>query len=161
MHSQVGLPMSRYEARLREMGVTLPELPTPIANYVPAKRAGNLVFTAGQVSVETGREYKGKLGDDLSLVDARRAIRACAINCLTSIKAVVGTLDKVTQVVAVHGLINSTLACADQAAAMNGAPDFVVEVFGEAGKHVRASAGVAGLPMGFAASVYMIVEVNP
>jgi enamine deaminase RidA (YjgF/YER057c/UK114 family) len=86
---------------------------TPTANYVPAKRAGALVFTAGQVSAEKGREYKGKLGDDLSLDDARRATRACVINCLAAIKAAVGTLDKVHQIVAVHGLINSTLACTD------------------------------------------------
>jgi enamine deaminase RidA (YjgF/YER057c/UK114 family) len=152
--------MNRYESRLQDLGVALPELPTPIANYIPAKLAGKLVFTAGQVSAEKGRDYKGKLGDALSLDDARRATRACVINCLASIKAVVGTLDKVRQVVAVHGLINSTLDCADQAAAMNGASDFLVEVFGEAGKHVRTSAGVASLPMGFAASVYMIVEAE-
>jgi enamine deaminase RidA (YjgF/YER057c/UK114 family) len=152
--------MNRYEVRLQELGVTLPEIPAPIANYIPAKRSGNLVFTAGQVSTEKAREYKGKLGENLSLDDARRATRACAINCLASIKSAIGTLDKVHQVVAVHGLINSTLECTDQAAAMNGASDFVVEVFGEAGKHVRTSAGVASLPMGFAASVYMIVEIE-
>jgi enamine deaminase RidA (YjgF/YER057c/UK114 family) len=151
--------MNRYEMHLQEMGVTLPEMPTPIANYIPAKRAGNLVFTAGQVSTEKGRDYKGKLGDDLSLDDARRATRACAINCLASIKAAIGTLDRVHQVV-IHGLINSTLECTDQAAAINGASDFMVEVFGEAGKHVRTSAGVASMPMGFAASVYIIVEVE-
>ena len=152
--------MSRHESRLQDLGVSLPELPKPIANYIPAKRVGNLVFTAGQVSSEKGREYKGKLGADLSLDDARRATRACVINCLASIRAVIGTLDKVREVVAVHGLINSTLECTDQAAAMNGASDFVVEVFGEAGKHIRTSAGVASLPMGFSASVYMIVEAE-
>lgn len=152
--------MSRYESRLQELGITIPDLPKPIANYVPAKRIGNLVFTAGQVSSEKGRDYKGKLGADLSLDDARRATRACVINCLASIRAVVGTLDKVREVVAVHGLINSTLECTDQAAAMNGASDFVVEIFGEAGRHIRTSAGVASLPMGFAASVYMIVDVE-
>jgi enamine deaminase RidA (YjgF/YER057c/UK114 family) len=152
--------MNRYETRLQELGVTLPELPTPIANYIPAKRSGNLVFTAGQVSTEKGRDYKGKLGADLALADARSATRACVINCLASIKAAIGTLEKVQQVIAVHGLINSTLECTEQAAAMNGASDFLVEVFGEAGKHVRTSAGVASLPMGFAASVYMIVEVE-
>lgn len=152
--------MGYYEIRLQEIGVSLPEIPTPIANYIPAKRSGNLVFTAGQVSSEKGRDYKGKLGAGLPLDDARRATRAAAINCLASIRAIIGTLDRVRQVVAVHGLINSTLECTDQAAAMNGASDFVVEVFGEAGKHVRTSAGVASLPMGFAASVYMIVEVE-
>jgi enamine deaminase RidA (YjgF/YER057c/UK114 family) len=153
------MPQS-YESRLRDLGVSLPELPKPIANYVPAKRVGNLIFTAGQVSAENGRDYKGKLGADLSLDDARRATRACAINCLASIKAIVGTIDKVRQVVAVHGLINSTLDCTEQAAAMNGASDFMVEVFGEAGRHVRTSAGVASLPMGYAASVYVIAEAE-
>jgi enamine deaminase RidA (YjgF/YER057c/UK114 family) len=152
--------MNRYETRLQQLGVTLPDLPKPIANYIPAKRAGNLVFTAGQVSAEPGRDYKGKLGADLSLADAQSATRACAVNCLAAIRAAIGSLAKVQQVVAVHGLINSTLECTEQAAAMNGASDFLVEVFGEAGKHVRTSAGVASLPMGFAASVYMIVEVE-
>ncbi|HEY6259637.1 MAG TPA: RidA family protein [Xanthobacteraceae bacterium] len=152
--------MNRFEERLSELGVSLPDLPMPIANYIPAKRAGNLVFTAGQVSATKDREFKGKLGETLSIEDARAATRAAAINCLASIKSVVGSLNKVTQIVAVHGLINSTQASGDQAAAMNGASDFVVEVFGDAGKHVRTSAGVASLPMGFAASVYMIVEVE-
>ena len=152
--------MAGHESRLRELGVSLPDLPKPIANYVPAKRAGNLVFTAGQVSSEKGRDYKGKLGADLSLEDAQRATRACVINCLAAIKAVIGTLDKIRQVVAVHGLVNSALECTEQAAAMNGASDFVVEIFGEAGRHIRTSAGVASLPMGFAASVYMIVEAE-
>ncbi|MSO77861.1 MAG: RidA family protein [Alphaproteobacteria bacterium] len=152
--------MNRIELRLQELGVTLPEMPTPIANYVAAKRAGNLVFTAGQVSSENGRDYKGKLGDDMTVDEVRRATRASAINCLAALKAVIGSLDRVKQIVAVHGLVNSTLDCGDQAAAMNGASDFVVEVFGEAGKHIRTSAGVASLPMGFAASVYMIAEVE-
>ncbi len=149
-----------YENRLQDLGVSLPELPKPIANYIPAKQVGNRIFTAGQVSSEKGRDCKGKLGADLSLDDARRATRACVINCLASIRAVSGTLDKVRQVVAVHGLINSTLECTDHAAAMNGASDFMVEVFGDAGKHVRTSAGVASLPMGYAASVYVIVEAE-
>ena len=108
----------------------LPILPVPIANYVPAKRVGNLIFTAGQVSVTDGREYKGKLGDNLSLEDARTATKACVINCLAAIKNVAGSLDNIKQVVAVHGLVNSTSDCEDQAKAMNGASDFVVEVFG-------------------------------
>ena len=152
--------MENYEGRLLELGITLPSLPAPIANYVPAKRVGHLIFTAGQVSVENGREYKGKLGDNIDLDDARAATRACAINCLAAIKSVVGSVNNIKQVVAIHGLVNSTSDCEDQAKAMNGASDFVVEVFGEAGRHTRTAVGVASLPMGFAASVYMIVEVQ-
>ena len=152
--------MNCYEARLREIGVTLPTLPKPLANYVPAKRSGNLVFTAGQVSSANGVEYIGKLGDSFAVADAQAATRASVINCLAAIKAQIGSLDRIKQVIAVHGLVNSTLECVDQAAAMNGASDFVVEIFGDAGRHVRTAAGVASFPMGFAASVYMIVEVE-
>ncbi len=152
--------MEKYEERLRELEIVLPSLSAPIANYVPAKRVGDLIVTAGQVSVEHGHEYKGKLGGNLSLEDAYAATKACAINCLAAIKSIAGSLENVKQVVAVHGLVNSTPDCEDQAQAMNGASDFVVDVFGEAGKHIRTAVGVASLPKGFAASVYMIVEVD-
>ena len=151
--------MEKIEERLRELGIVLPSLPAPVANYIPAKRAGNLIFTAGQVPVADGHEYKGKLGDNLSLDDARAATKACTINCLAAIKSIAGSLDNIKQVVAVHGLVNSTSDCEDQAKAMNGASDFVVDVFGEAGKHTRTAVGVT-VPMNFAASVYMIVEVE-
>jgi len=151
--------MEKIDERLRELGIALPKLPAPIANYLPAKRVGDLIFTAGQVSIENGRKIKGKLGDNLTLDDARAATRACAINCLAAIKSVAGSLDNIKQVVAIHGLVNSTSDCEDHAKAMNGASDFVVDVFGESGKHTRTAVGVASLPMGFAASVYMIVEV--
>jgi enamine deaminase RidA (YjgF/YER057c/UK114 family) len=152
--------MSRIEERLGEMGVTLPNLPAPIANYVPAKRAGNLVFTACQVSTVEGRAYKGKLGDTLSVEEGQAATRACVINCLAALKSVVGSLDHLKQIVAVHGLVNSTQDFDGQALVMNGASDFLVDVFGEAGKHIRTAVGVASLPMGFAASVYLIAEVE-
>lgn len=152
--------MGRVEERLSELGVILPDLPAPLANYVPAKRVGDLVYTAGQVSAAEGREFKGKLGDALGVEEGRAATRACAINCLAALRGVLGSLDRVKQVVAVHGLINSTPDFTGQAAAMNGASDFVVDVFGDAGKHTRTAVGVAGLPMGFSASVYMIVQVE-
>ena len=151
--------MNQFEERLQELGVILPSIPEPVANYVPAKRVGNLIFTAGQVSVIDGYEYKGKLGDRLSLDEARAATKACAINCLAAIRSVAGSLNHIRQVIAVHGMVNSTSNCEEQAKAMNGASDFLVEIFGEAGKHTRTAVGV-NLPMGFAASVYMIVEVG-
>lgn len=151
--------MNQFEERLHDLGIKLPSLPAPVANYVPAKRTGNLIFTAGQVPIIDGYAYKGKLGDGLSLDEARAATKACAINCLAAIRSVAGSLNHIKQVVAVHGLVNSTSDCEEQAKAMNGASDFVVEVFGEAGKHTRTAVGVS-LPMGFAASVYMIVEVE-
>ena len=152
--------MGRIEERLGEMGVTLPHLPAPLANYVPAKRAGNLVFTAGQVSAAEGRAYKGKLGATLGIEDGRAATRACVINCLAALRSVIGSLDHLKQIVAVHGLVNSTQDFDGQALVMNGASDFLVEVFGEAGRHIRTAVGVASLPMGFVASVYIIAEVE-
>ena len=152
--------MNRTEERLGEMGITLPNLPTPIANYVPAKRVGNLVFTAGQVSAFEGRAYKGKLGATMNIENGQDATKACIINCLAAIKSVIGSLDRLKQIVAVHGLINSTQEFDGQAIVMNGASDFLVEVFGEAGKHIRTAVGVASLPMGYAASVYIIAEVE-
>ena len=94
------------------------------------------------------------------LEDGRAATRACVINCLAALKSVIGSLDHLKQIVAVHGLVNSTQDFDGQALVMNGASDFLVEVFGEAGKHIRTAVGVASLLMGFAASVYIIAEVE-
>ena len=144
--------------RLKELGVDLPPTPEPIASYVPAKRAGNLVTTAGQVSALGVETWKGKLGQDCSVEDAQLATRAAAINCLSALLTVIDSLNEVKQIVSVHGLVNSTAESTEQAAAMNGASDFLVEVFGEAGRHARTAVGVS-LPMNFTASVYMVVEV--
>lgn len=148
--------MGRLEERLVELGITLPDVPVPHANYVPAKLVGNLVYTAGQPS----HGYTGKLGAELSEEVGRAATRVCALNCVAAIRAVAGSLDRVKQVVAVHGLINSTPDYTGQAAVMNGASDLVVEIFGNSGKHVRTAVGVAALPMNFAASVYIIAELD-
>ena len=148
--------MSRIAKRLDDLGIVLPNVPVPHANYVPAKQVGNLVYTAGQPS----HGYNGKLGVDLDEETGRAATRVCAMNCVAAIRGLIGDLDRVKQVVAVHGLVNSGPDFTGHASAMNGASDFVVEVFGEPGKHVRTAVGVAGLPMAFAASVYMIVEVE-
>lgn len=148
--------MRDIEKRLLELGITLPEVPVPHANYLPAKLVGNLVYTAGQPS----HGYTGKLGAELSEEVGRAATRVCALNCVAAIRAVAGTLDRVKQIVAVHGLINSAPDYTGQAAVMNGASDLVVEVFGDRGKHVRTAVGVAALPMNFAASVYMIAELD-
>lgn len=148
--------MTLFEERLAELEVTLPVVPVPHANYVPAKQVGNLVYTAGQPS----HGYTGKLGAEVSEETGRAATRVCAMNCVAAIRSVAGSLNRVKQVVAVHGLVNSSPDFAGHAAVMNGASDFVVELFGEAGRHVRTAVGVAGLPMNFTASVYMIVELE-
>ena len=150
--------MSKIEARLHELGIKLPEIPKPIANYIPAKQTGNLIYTAGQVPAYDGVNCKGKLGLDITLEESKTATKLCAINCLAAIRTIC-SLDKVKSIVAVHGLVNSTAENTEQASAMNGASDFLVDVFGEIGKHTRTAVGVS-VPHNFAASVYMIVEIE-
>jgi len=145
--------------RLNELGIELPEVPESLANYVPAVRSGNLVTTAGQVSAQGDTVWKGKLGDSYTVEEAARATRASAINCLSAVLTVVESLDQVVQVVAVHGFVNSTRDNTEQAAAMNGASDLMVDVFGDAGRHARTAVGVS-LPHDFTSSVYIVVEVS-
>lgn len=150
--------MNKIETRLTELGIQLPEAPKPVANYIPAKRTGNLIYVAGQIPVENGIVKKGKLGKDLNLEESKYATKLCAIGCLAAIKTI-SPLDKVTSIVAMHGLVNSTSENTEQADAMNGASDFIVEVFGEIGKHTRTAVGVC-VPHNIAASVYMVVEIE-
>jgi enamine deaminase RidA (YjgF/YER057c/UK114 family) len=150
--------MSKIESKLIELGIELPEVPKPVANYIPAKRTGNLIYIAGQIPIQNGVIQKGKLGKDLSLEESKNATKLCAIGCLAAIKTIC-PLGKVTSIVAIHGLVNSTSENTEQADAMNGASDFVVEVIGEIGKHTRTAVGVS-VPHNIAASVYMIVEIE-
>lgn len=150
--------MTKIESKLAELGIQLPEAPKPVANYVPAKRSGNLIYTAGQIPIENGVIQKGKLGKDITLEASKHATKLCAIGCLAAIKSIC-PLDKVTSIIAVHGFVNSTSENIEQADAMNGASDFVVEVFGDIGRHTRTAVGVH-VPHNIAASVYMVVEVE-
>lgn len=150
--------MSKIESKLIELGIELPEVPIPVANYIPAKRTGNLIYIAGQIPVENGVIQKGKLGKDITLEESKNATKLCAIGCLAAITTIC-PLDKVTSIVAIHGLVNSTSENTEQADAMNGASDFIVEVFGEIGKHTRTAVGVS-VPHNIAASVYMIIETD-
>jgi enamine deaminase RidA (YjgF/YER057c/UK114 family) len=151
--------MTNVEEKLRELGILIPEIQPPLANYVPAKQSGNLVFTAGQVYAVGDKVIKGKLGQEIDIETGREATRLCVINCLAAIRQLLGSLDHIKEVIAVHGLINSVPEFTGQADVMNGASDFMVEVFGAPGRHIRTSAGVASLPHDFTASVYIIVEV--
>ena len=141
------------------MRIVIPEMPAPLANYVAAKRTGNLVFTAGQICSVGDKVFKGKLGRDIDTEQGKEATKLCIINCLASVIQLLGSLETVKQVVAVHGLINSDPEFTEQGVVMNGASDLLVAIFGEAGKHTRTAVGVASLPFNFSASVYIIVEV--
>ncbi len=149
------------EAKLAEMGIELPAPPTPVANYVRAVRAGNLVFLAGHGPLEPEGGYvTGKLGKDLTIEEGYKAARLTAIALLASLRAEIGSLDRVRQIVRVEGMVNSTPDFTDQPKVINGCSDLLVELFGERGKHARAAVGMVSLPIGIAVEIHMVVEVE-
>lgn len=150
-----------YEARLEEMGITLPAAPAPVGSYVPAVIAGDFVYTAGQVPIADGAiAYAGKVGADLDTTEGYQAARLCALNCLAGIRGVLGSLDAVERVVKVNGYVNSAPGFSEQPAVVNGASDLLTEIFGEAGRHARAAVGVSELPKNAAVEVEMIVRIK-
>jgi len=152
--------MSGFEARLAELGVTLPDAPAPAANYVPWVRSGNLVFISGQIPMRDGAFITGKLGADMGLEDGAAAARLCAISLLAQVKAACGgDLDKLRRVVKLTAFVNSTADFGDQPKVVNGASDFLVEVLGEAGRHSRSAVSAASLPFGVAVEIEGIFEV--
>lgn len=149
------------EQKLKDMGVTLYELPAPEANFVRAVRTGNLVFMAGHGPVTPeGNSVTGKLGQDLSIEEGQEAARYVGITLLSALKAEIGDLDKVTRIVKVLGMVNGTTDFTEQPKVMNGFSDFMVEVFGEKGKHARSAVGMGSLPNNIAVEIEMIVEVE-
>lgn len=149
----------RIEARLKQLGITLPTPPTPRANYVQYVVTGNLVFVAGQISNDSGTVITGKLGQDVDIETGQRAARACAINLLAQLKAACGDLDRVTRVVKIGGFVNGTLDFPNSPQVMNGCSDLLVEVFGDAGKHARFAVAVASLPVNAAVEVDGVFEI--
>jgi enamine deaminase RidA (YjgF/YER057c/UK114 family) len=152
--------MSQIEARLTQLGVSLPTPPKPVANYVPAVQSGNILYVSGQVSRMGDVSFDGKLGLDTDIETGAKAARLCAINLLAQVKAHLGDLDKVARVVKLTGFVNSTLEFTDHPKVVNGASDFLVDVFGDAGRHARSAVGVAGLPLGVAVEVEGIFEIK-
>jgi enamine deaminase RidA (YjgF/YER057c/UK114 family) len=151
----------RIDARLKELGITLPTPPAPVASYVPYVQSGNLVFTSGQVTVAAdGLKYVGTVGKELSLEDGKAAARLCAVNVIAQIKAACGgDLDRVKRVVKLVVFVNAVPGFAQQPEVANGASDLLVEVFGDAGKHARSAVGAGSLPRNVAAEVEAIVEI--
>src|ERR1039457_3954909 len=149
------------EKKLASLGISLPTPASPIANYVPFVRSGNLLVVSGQLcfGAEGKLVAKGQLGGGVSIEDGQQAARACAVNLLAQIKGALGDLDKVSRVMRLGGLINSAPACADGRKVMNGPSDLMVEVFGDKGRHARSTVGVAALPADAAVEVEGLFEV--
>lgn len=150
------------EKKLSGLGVTLPTPASPIANYVPFVRSGNIIVVSGQVcfGVDGKLVVKGQLGAGVSVEDGQKAARACAINLLAQLKAALGDLDKVVRVMRLGGFINSSPGFTEGPKVMNGASDLMVEVFGDKGRHARTTVGVSALPADAAVEVEGLFEVS-
>jgi enamine deaminase RidA (YjgF/YER057c/UK114 family) len=149
------------EKKLNELGISLPASPKPIANYVPAVRAGNLLFVSGHGPYNDGKSIlSGKLGKELTVEEGYKTARNVALNCLASIQAALGDLNKVKRVVKLLGMVNCTEDFKDQPKVINGASDLLVEVFGDAGRHARSAVGMQSLPNGIPVEIEMILEVG-
>lgn len=148
------------EDKLAEMGVTIPDPKPALGSYVPAVQTSNLVFVSGNLPIQADGSvlHSGKLGADVSVEEGYAAAKQCAINCLSAAKGIIGDLNDVQQVVKLRVLVNSDPDFTDQPAVANGASDFLVELFGESGKHARAAVGVASLPLGASVEVELLLE---
>jgi len=156
--------MSAVEDRLAKLGLTVPDVATPVAAYVPALRDGNLIFTSGQLPMVSGDLVQtGKVGDGHGLVpaaDAKQLAQICALNAIAAVRSVVGDLDKVTRVVKVVGFVASDPAFTGQPGVVNGASELLAVAFGDAGVHARSAVGVAVLPLDAPVEVEITVSVQ-
>jgi enamine deaminase RidA (YjgF/YER057c/UK114 family) len=153
--------MSKVEARLAELGVTLPEPNAPVANYVPTVITGNLLHISGQVSVNADGGIKGVVGAEVDAATAKQAARICGINLIAQMKrALDGDLDRVVRIVKLGGFVQAGPEFFDIPQVVNGCSDLMVEAFGDAGRHARSAVGVYRLPLNFAVEVDAVVEIR-
>jgi enamine deaminase RidA (YjgF/YER057c/UK114 family) len=150
------------EAKLVELGLSLPPPPVVAGSYVPTVRTGNLLYCAGTICFLNGQmTHTGQVGKEQTVQTAYKSAEVCALNTLANIKAALGSLDQVARVVFVTGFVNAVDGFAESPSVINGASDLLVKVFGDAGKHARAAVAVNGLPRGSTTEVQVIVEVKP
>jgi enamine deaminase RidA (YjgF/YER057c/UK114 family) len=157
-----GAMAGRIDARLKELKIELPQAATPLANYVPTVRSGDLLFIAGQICQWNGeRRFIGKLGREIKLEQGQEAARLCALNILAQAKAALaGDLDRILRCVRLGAFVNCTEDYTQQPQVANGASTLLVDVFGDAGRHARAAIGVNALPGGVAVEVEAVFEVR-
>ena len=148
------------EARLKELGITLPEAAAPVASYQPLVVSGHTAYISGQLPFVEGRLVTGKLGADVSLEQGHAAARACGLMIMAQLKSA-GLLERVEQIVKLGGFVASTPDFTDQPKVVNGTSDLIFEVFGDAGRHARSAVGVPVLPLDAAVEVDAIVALRP
>ena len=154
-------PIMGYEQKLKELGLELPEAPTPVATYVPAVRTGDRLFLSGVLPMRKGQvAFSGKLGRDLTVSQGAEAAQVAILNALAIAKQKLGSLDAITQVVKLVGHVASAEGFAEQPQVLNGASDLLVEIFGEAGRHARVAIGAAELPRHAAVEIEVILAVS-
>ena len=148
--------------RLQQLGISLPELKPPVANYVPFVLSGGMLYVSGQLPVAAdGQMIRGYLGKNISLEEGQESARLCALNIVAQVNAALaGDLDLVARCVKLGGFVASVPEFTDHPKVVNGASDFIVQVFGDAGKHARAAVGVSSLPLGAAVEVDAVFEVK-
>lgn len=157
----VGAEAQTPEAKLAELGITLPAVDKPIANYVKSVRVGNLVYTSGHGPCGPLQpDQKGRVGTDLTIEQGAATARATGICLLATLKAELGSLSRVKRIVKVLGMVNAGAGFGDQPKVMNGFSDLMVAVFGDRGRHARSAVGMASLPGDMAVEIEMVVEVE-
>ncbi|SIQ35503.1 RidA family protein [Halanaerobium kushneri] len=149
------------EAKIKELGLELPETPAPIAEYIPAKRVNDLVYVSGQGPISKGKFiHIGKVGESVSLDEGYQSAQQCCLNALAAVKSVVGSLDEIEEIVKLRGFVNSTDDFLEQPKVINGASELLVKIFGEKGRHARAALGTSVLPDDIPVELEMIVKVK-
>jgi len=147
-------------AKLNSMGLSLPEVPTPVAAYVNCVRSANLLFLSGGLPIDGNRKVIGKVPTQVSVDEAKEAARMIMLNRLAVIRDAIGSLDKIKQIVALNGFVNSEADFYDHPQVINGASEFLVELLGDKGKHSRTALGAAALPLNVAVEINLTVEVE-
>jgi enamine deaminase RidA (YjgF/YER057c/UK114 family) len=152
------------EEKILALGIELPNAPQSAGSYVQVAITGNLVFVSGQIPVEPGSipmqvKFKGKVGKDISLEEGQEAARLCMINALAQLKSTLGSLEKIKKFVKVSGFVNCDASFSNHPQIINGASDFIVQLFGEKGRHSRSAIGASSLPLDSAVEIEFIVEI--
>jgi enamine deaminase RidA (YjgF/YER057c/UK114 family) len=149
------------DARIAELRIEMPKASKPVANFVPCVQTGNTLFVSGQVTAWNGEFlHVGKVGREISVPDAQKAARVCALNVLAQAREFLGDLDRVARVVMVQGFVNAIPEFTEHPKVVNGASDLFVEVFGDAGRHARFAIGVGSLPYNVAVEIAAVLEVR-
>ena len=152
--------MDSIQARIEALGLTLPDVPVPVAAYVNCVRSGNLLFLSGGLPIDGDRKIIGQVPRDVSIEEAQEGARIIILNRLAVVKQEIGSLDKVKQIVALNGFVNSAPDFYGHPQVVNGASELLIEIFGDKGKHSRTALGAAALPLNVAVEINLIVEVE-